>query len=115
MRARKLQRLAQGERESKTVYQSESERNHPPASCIAADDVFERHVNDRDGDQRFYQWRKPQRPGSEIKRGCDKRDRMCDGERCDDRNQRPESTKRNDETEQKQEMIRSSKNVEKTE
>src|SRR5262249_54508306 len=49
--------------------------------------------------------------GREARRRCDQRDRMRDGERGDDRDERTNATERNDETEDEQQVIDSVENV----
>ena len=51
VRAGELQRFAQREREAEAVHQAERERHHPAPVRAGADDVLERHVDDRRGDQ----------------------------------------------------------------
>ena len=73
VRAGELQRLAQREREAEAVHQSRTRRRSTPARAIGGassgarvprDDVLERHVDDRDGDQRLDERRKPERVGA---------------------------------------------------
>ena len=126
MRAGELQRLAQREREAEAVNQPEAERDRPapvqraparrpvgaPAAGRAANDVLERHVDDRDGDQRLDQRRKPERVGREVVRRCDQRHRMRDRERRDDDDQRAEPAERDHQAEQEQQVIDAVEDVE---
>src|SRR5262249_13168652 len=55
--------------------------------------------------QGLYQRRKPQRVGRKVVGGSDQGDRMRDGKRSHDQHELTDSTKRNDQTEEKQQMI----------
>src|SRR2546430_552855 len=113
--AGELQRLPQGEREAKSMYEAEAEGHHPAAlQAAAANDVFERHINDGNGNERFNQWRKPEKIWREVVGGGDQRDRMRNGERGDDGNEHAETAKRDYKTKQKQKMVGAVENVEKT-
>src|SRR5260370_19999083 len=115
MRSGELQRLPQGERKTKTVHQAKTEGHYPAAlQAAAAGDVFERHVNDRNRDERFNQRRKPEKIRCEIVGGGNQRDRMRDGERGDDGNERAETAKWDYQTQQKKQMVGAVQNVEKT-
>ena len=107
-----LQCLAERERETEAVDQAESEGNHPPAVRTGSDDVLERHVNDRDGDQGFDQRRKPERIGRDSVGRRDQRDGVGHGERGDHQKQRPQAPQRDHEAEQKQQMVGAVENVE---
>ena len=61
------QRLPQCERETKTVHEAESEGDHPPSFDLRADDVLDRHVDDRKRDEHFHEWWKPKRIGRYAK------------------------------------------------
>ena len=113
--AGELQRLPQGEREAKSMYEAEAEGHHPAAlQAAATNDVFERHINDGNGDERFDQRRKPEEIWREVVGGSNQRNRMRDGERGDDGNERAETAKRDYKTKQKQKMVGAVENVEKT-
>src|SRR6266852_826902 len=115
MRSRELQRFPQGKRETKSVYQAAAEGHHPAAlQTAAANNVFKRHVNDGSRDERFDQRRKPKKIRCEIVGRGNQRDRMRDGERGDDGNERAKAAKRDHQAEQKQEMVGAVENVEKT-
>src|SRR5260370_34770267 len=115
MRSGELQGLPQGERKTKTVYQAKTKSHHPAAlQAAAAGDVFERHVNDRNRDERFDQRRKPQKIWCEVVGRGEQRDRMRDGERSDDGNERAETAKWDYQTQQKKQMVGAVQNVEKT-
>src|SRR5438552_13910745 len=88
------------------MHEAESESDHPAPAYIASDDVLQRHIKDGHGDQRFDQRRKPQSIRPEVERGGNQRDRMRDGERRDDRDQGTEAPERNDQAEEKQQMVR---------
>ncbi len=67
VRARELERLAQGERKPEPVHEAEREREEPsPLDAHHAHDVFERHIEDRDRDERIDQRRKPESTGRVI-------------------------------------------------
>ena len=72
---------------------------------LRADDVLERHVDDRDGDQRLDERRKPQRVGREAERGRDQRDRVRDGEGGDDEHERPQAAERDHEAGDEQQVV----------
>src|SRR5437660_10823657 len=113
--AGELQRLPQGERETKSMYEAEAEGHHPAAlQAAAANDVFKRHINDGNGNERFNHRRKPEKIWCEVVGGGDQRDRMRNGERGDDGNERAETAKRDYKTKQKQKMVGAVENVEKT-
>ena len=76
-----------------------------PSLACGDDDVLERHVDDRDGDQRFDERRKPERVGRQVRGRRDERDRVRDRERRDDEDERPRRAERNDEAEQEQQVI----------
>jgi hypothetical protein len=59
VRSRELQFLPQREREPEAVHQAEGESDDPAAAHVAADDVLEREVDDRSGDQRLHERREP--------------------------------------------------------
>ena len=94
MVAGELQGFAQREREAETVHQPERERDGPAPLDIAADDIFQRHVDDRHCDQRFDQRREPQCIGREAERRGDQRYRVRNGERGDDDDERPQPPER---------------------
>src|SRR5437879_6915809 len=97
------------------VYEAEAEGHHPAAlQAAAANDVFKCHINDGNGDERFDQRRKPEKIWCEVVGGGDQRDRMRNGERGDDGNERAETAKRDYKTKQKQKMVGAVENVEKT-
>src|SRR2546421_8628046 len=113
--AGELQRLPQGEREAKSMYEAEAEGHHPAAlQAAAANDVFKCHINDGNGDERFDQRRKPEEIWREVVGGSDQCNRMRDGERGDDGSERAETAKRDYKTKQKQKMVGAVENVEKT-
>ena len=87
------------------MHQPEPERDHPAPAELRRDDVLERHVDDRDGDERLDERREPQSVGREAVRRGNQRDRVRDRERCDDGDERSQSTERDDEAEQKQQVI----------
>ena len=76
------------------------------------DDVLERHVDDRHGDERLDQRRKPQRARRHVVGGRDERDRVGDGEGGDDRHQRADAAERNHQAEQEQQVIHAAQDVE---
>src|SRR5256886_3923289 len=113
--AGELQRLPQGEREAKSMHKAEAKRHHPAAlQAAAANDVFERHINDGNGNERFNHRRKPEEIRRKIIGGSNQRNRMRDGERGDDGDERAETAKRDYKTKQKQKMVGAVENVEKT-
>ena len=62
-------------------------------------------------DQRLDERRKPERVRREAERGRDQRDRVRDRERRDDDDQLRELPERNDETEQKEQVIGAAQDV----
>ena len=106
-----LQRLPQCERETKTVHEAESEGDHPPSFDLRADDVLDRHVDDRKRDEHFHEWWKPKRIGRYAQGRSDEGDRVRDGERGHNQYQRTETAERNDETKKKEQMIDSIQDV----
>src|SRR6185436_8106143 len=100
-----LQRLAKRERKPEAVHQTKTERDHPPSLDSRADDVFERHVDDRGRNQQFDEWGEPQRCRCESLCRCDERDGMRNRERSDDCNQWPEPAHRDYEAKHEQEMV----------
>src|SRR5262249_22701255 len=70
-----------------------------------ADDVLERHVEDRGRNQRLDERREPERVRREIVRRREQRGRMRHREGGDDADQRAEAAERDDETEEKQQVI----------
>src|SRR5437016_3819208 len=113
--AGELQRLPQGERETETMHKAEAKRHHPAAlQAAAANDVFERHINDGNGNERFNHRRKPEEIRRKIIGGSNQRNRMRDGERGDDGDERAETAKRDYKTKQKQKMVGAVENVEET-
>src|SRR5712664_1690731 len=59
-------------------------------SQSSVDDVFQRHIGDGDGDQSFDERGEPEEVRHEAKGGGDQRNRMPDGERCDNDDKRPQ-------------------------
>src|SRR5467141_3802941 len=114
MRTGELQRFPQGKRETKTVHQAETESHHPATLQAAADNIFERHVNNGNGDKRFDQWRKPEEIRREIVRGGNQRNRMGDGECGYDGNERAKAAEGDHQAKQKQKMVGAVENMEKT-
>src|SRR5213080_4532259 len=113
--AGELQRLPQGERETETMHKAEAKRHHPAAlQAAAANDVFERHINDGNGNERFNHRWKPEEIRRKIIGGSNQRNRMRDGECGDDGNERAEATERDYKTKQEQKMVVTVKNVEET-
>ena len=106
-----MQRLAKRERKSESVNEAETESDHPSALDIAADNVFQGHVENRNGDERFDQRWKPQRVRTKIECRRNQRDRMRHRKRRDDRDERPPAAEWNHEAEEKQQVIGSIENV----
>src|SRR5438552_114116 len=100
----------------KAEHASEEQERHQPAAlqAAAANDVFERHINDGNGNERFNHRRKPEEIRRKIIGGSNQRNRMRDGERGDDGDERAETAKRDYKTKQKQKMVGAVENVEKT-
>src|SRR5437016_2697293 len=95
--------------------QAETEGHHPAAlQAAAAGDVFKRHVNDGNGNERFDEWRKPEKIRREVVGGGNQRNRMRDRECSNHGNERTEAAEGDHQAEQKQEMVNAVKNVEKT-
>ena len=111
MIACELQRFAQRKRKTKAVYQPECKGDDPAALKLAADDIFQRHVDDGERDQQLDQRREPQRIGHKAEGGGDQRDGVRDGERRDDHHQRPPAAEGNNQAQQKQQMIDAFQNV----
>src|SRR5262249_5874853 len=86
-------------------YESKAEGNHPPVSHIAADNIFESHVEDGHSYERLDQRRKPQRAWCHIKSRGDESDGMRYSERRNNCYQRAKTSQRNDQAEQKQQVI----------
>ena len=105
MRSGELQRVLEHEGEAEPVHEPEREGYDPARGRVRFHDVLERHVEDRHRDQRLDQRRKPQRLRRELVGGCDQRDRVRDRERGHDRDERAEAAERDDEQEQKQQVV----------
>src|SRR5215212_2912405 len=105
MAPRELHGLAKREREAKPMDEPERERDEPSPLEPSADDVLERHVHNRQRDQDLDQRREPKSVGREAKRRGDEGDGMRDGERRDDRDERPHLPEWNDEAENEQQMV----------
>ena len=87
------------------MHKTEAEREHPPPISPRTDDVLERHVDDRERNEHFDQRRKPKRIRRKAHRGGDERDRVRDGERGDDRDERPDAPNGNHETQHEQQVV----------
>src|SRR5438045_3230766 len=111
MRAGKLQRLAKREREPEAVNESEAESNRPSPIESGRHDIFERHVHNRDGDQRLDQRWEPQGARNEVEGGRQQCDRMSDRECRNDDDQRPQAPEWNHETQEEEEMIGAVENM----
>jgi len=66
VRAGELHRVLQAEREAEPVHEAEQERDQPSAMRPLDGDVLQRHVDDRRGDERLDERRKPERVGGEV-------------------------------------------------
>ena len=75
------------------------------------DDIFERHVDDGDRNQRLDEQREPQGIRHEVVGRRDQRDRMRDRKRSDHHDERSEPTKRDDQAKKEQQVIGSVENV----
>src|SRR5687768_2254628 len=111
MRARELERLAQQKREAEAVHEPERERDRPPPLDLRANDVLERHVHNREGDQHLDQRWEPERVRGEPACRRNEGDRVRDRERRDDRDERARLAERNHETEDEQDVIDPVENV----
>src|SRR5690242_4510051 len=115
MRPGKLERLAQRERKTKSVYQAEAECNHPSSpEGAGSSDVFQCHVNDGSGNERFDERRKPERIRSEIVSRSDQCDGMRHGKRGDDRDERAKPAERDDQAKEEKEMVSAVEDVKKS-
>src|SRR5262249_50161843 len=102
MVAGELKRLAQREGKAEAVHQAEHEGDDPAPRNVATkrtkfliDDVFQRHVDDRHRDQRFYERREPERIRDKAEGRGDQRNRMPDGESGYDDDEGPQPPERN--------------------
>ena len=111
MDAGKLQRLPECEREPESVRETEREREHPAAPEARRDQILERHVENRRGNQRVDERRKPDRARRHVVGRRDQRHRVRDRERGDDRDERARIPERNDQAEQKQQVIGAGEDV----
>ena len=105
VRARELQGLAQGEREPEPVHQPEQERDGPPALHVGAEDVLDRHVHDRRGDERLDQRREPQGVGREVVGRGEQGHRVGDGEGGDDDREGLEPPEGDDQAGEEQQVV----------
>src|SRR5208282_5573045 len=97
--------------EAEAVDEAEEPGNDPAPVQVGADDVLERHVDDRYGDGHFYEGRKPRADRSDVIGGPDQRYRVPDSECRDHRYQRFDATKGDDQAEQKQKMVDAAQNM----
>ncbi len=105
VRPGELQRLPEREREAEAVHQAEAERHQPATLRVLDGDVLERHVHDRRGDQRFDERREPERARGHVVGRGDERNRVRDGERRNHRDQPAKPAERDDQAEEKQQMV----------
>src|SRR5271169_4829637 len=80
VRSGELQLLSEDVGEAEAVDEAEEPGNDPAPAQVGADDVLERHVDDRYGDGHFYEGREPRADWSNIIGGADQRYRMPDSE-----------------------------------
>ena len=78
---------------------------------VGADDVLHRHIKDRYGDGRFDERRKPRADGRKIVSGTDQGHRMPHSKCRDHGYERCDPAKRDDQTEQKQQMVDAAQNM----
>ena len=109
--AGELKLLAQEEREPESVHDAEREGDHPSHLHGPADDVLERHVDDRGGDQRLDEGREPQGIRHEPVGRRDQRDRMREREGGDDDGERPQAPERRDEADEEQQVVDAAEDV----
>ena len=102
MSTRKLERLPQREGETEPVDEAECKRDQPPLLQPNAQDVLERHVDDRHRDERFHERLKPQRVWREVEGRGDERHRVRKRERGHDCHEWTDAAKRNHDTGEKQ-------------
>src|SRR5262249_48766517 len=115
VRPGKLQRLPQRKRKTETVHQPKAKRDHPATlDAAGSNDIFQRHINDGSGDEDFNERGKPQEIRRKVVSRSNQRNGMRHGKRHDYRNQRAQPPERNYQTEEKQEMVRTVEDVEKT-
>src|SRR5438132_11203432 len=93
------------------MHQSETTCNKPTAAQVGANDVLDGRVNDRGGNRHFDEWREPGALGRQMKRGSEKRDGVCERESSDHGDKPAQAAERNDETEQKQQMVDAGQDV----
>ena len=92
-------------REPEAVHQAEQPGDQDAALDLDADDVLERHVDDRRGDRRLDERREPGAAGREVERRAEQRERVRDREHRDHRQDLPPSAQRDHQAEQEQEVV----------
>ena len=96
VRPGELQLLLEDVGKAKAVDEAEEPGNDPAPAQAGADDVLERHVDDRYGDGHFYERRKPRADWSNVVSGADQGHRVTHGECRNHGYERFDPAKRND-------------------
>ena len=106
-----LQFLLEAVRKAEAVDESEQHREQDAPPKIDADDVLERHVDDRQRDHRLDERREPRARWREIERRADQRERMRDRETGDDRQELAHAAQRNHQAKQEEQVVEAVEDV----
>ncbi|MFO1269882.1 MAG: hypothetical protein U1F67_25805 [Rubrivivax sp.] len=111
VRTGELQRFGKREREAEAVHEAEREGQHPALVRRGAEDVEQRHRDDRRGDGPLDERRKPQPLRRDAERRGAERQRMRQRERGGNDDERPQPPKRDRQARDEEQVVSAIENV----